>query len=93
VEFSEFINIIEFIKHLFSRDFHVAEDKSAVVNPVQTNFNTHIFDENTWHWFHVVVSDLDEEAINSLIFAFDDRLSKDNCPISMASSISNPVFL
>jgi hypothetical protein len=93
MEFAIFINIVELVEHLFSRNLNVAENESAVVDTVEANFHAHIFNKNSWHRFHIIASDLNKEAVNSLTFAFNNRLSKNNSPISMASSIGNPVFL
>lgn len=92
-KFSIFIDIIKFVQKLLSLDLYIVEGESCVVHTVKAYFHSHIFDENTLARLHFLISDLDKEAIDALIFAFYDGLSKYDSPICVTGSISNPIFL
>jgi hypothetical protein len=77
MELSKLVNVIEFIEHLFPWDFDVVKSKPCIVDSVEANFDSHVFDENTWHWFHICISNLNKERINSLEFALNESLDKD----------------
>jgi len=78
---------------LGSWDLHLVEHESGIVDSVQAKFDTHILDHDSWARFHTLVSNLDQECIHAFIFTFDDRLGKHNGPVSVTSTIGDPVFL
>jgi len=69
------------------------EHKSTVVNWIESHFNSHIFNHDTSGWLHVVVSDGDDEAVDSFVDSVDDGLSKDDGLVGVTGSVSDPVLL
>ena len=71
----------------------MGEAQSRIVDTVQAKLDTHIFDENTFAWLHLLVSDAHNEAINTFVFVSNDCLGEYDCVVSMTSSIGNPELL
>lgn len=86
-------DIVKFVEHLFSLDLDVVKDQFAIVDTVETDLETHVFDGHVWHRFHVLVSDLNDEGVDSFIFAIHESLGEDNSIVSMTSAISDPVLV
>ena len=78
---------------MFSFDHNIGENESSIINSIETNLNSHIFNKNSWHWFHLIISNLNEETIDSFVFAINYGLRKNNGPICMACTIGDPVLL
>lgn len=71
----------------------MGEAQPGIVDTIQAKLDSHIFDENTLTWFHLIVSNAYDEAIYTFVFASNNCLGKNDGVVGMASSISDPELL
>ena len=71
----------------------MGEAQPRIIDTIQAKLDTHILNENTFTWFHLIISDAHDKAIDTFVFASDDCLSKNDGVIGMASSVSDPELL
>ena len=71
----------------------MVKHEPAIVDAVEANLHAHVFDHDTSAWAHVLVSDLNDEAVDALVLSIDMRLSKHDSVVGMASAICDPELL
>lgn len=69
------------------------EQKSRIVNSIQSYFISHFPNLNSGELFQIFIPDGHQKCIDSLIFALDYGLGKDKSHIGMDSTIGNPILL
>ena len=69
------------------------EDKASIVDAVQTELIAHVFNHDATGCIHVVVANADNEAVDALVFALDNCLSKDDSVVGVASTVCDPELL
>ena len=92
-KFSFFSHIVERIKHGSAWNLDMIEHQTSIIDTIQANLHAHVFDHDTLGRFHLVISDLDNEAVDSLVLSIDDGLRKHDRIIGMTGSICDPEFL
>jgi hypothetical protein len=71
-------DVIQFVKHVHSRYSDLLECQLAIVNAIEAQLPSHVLDLHTLAWLHVVVSDADDEGVDSLVLSLDYGLCEDN---------------
>ena len=71
----------------------MVKHEPAIVDAVEANLHAHVFDHDTSAWAHVLVSDLNDEAVDALVLSIDVRLSKHDSVVSMACAVRDPELL
>ena len=90
---SIFGHIVERIEHGSAWNLDMIEHQTSIIDTIQANLHAHVFDHDTLGRFHLVISDLDNEAVDSLVLSIDDGLRKHDRIIGMTGSICDPEFL
>jgi len=93
IELTLFIYISELIEHVDSWDSDIFKKEGSIINSILSHFNTHIDNGYSWNFFHVFVSNSNQEWRNSFVLSINNTLSEENGVIRMLEAISNPVFL
>lgn len=92
-ELTLLVDVTEAVEHSGSGHAHVIEAQTAIVDAVETQFESHVFYEHTLAGLHLIVTDADDESIDSFVLAMDDGLTEDDCVVGMTRSIRNPELL
>lgn len=86
-------HIVEGVQHGLTRDLDMVEDKSGIVDSIESDLVAHVLNHDTLAGFHLFVPDSHDEAVNSLVLASHNGLSEDDSVVGMACTIGNPELL
>jgi len=88
-----FVHISKPVKHVDAGNLNLVELESSIVNSVETNLESHIFDENTLARLHVSIPNWHDESVDSFILSLDMSLGKDNSVVGVAGTVCDPELL
>lgn len=81
------------VHQVITRNSHIMELKSRVVDTIQADLVTHIMNLNVGIWNQVWVSDWNQKSVDAFVFAIDDSLCKNQSLVGVYSPICYPIFL
>ena len=87
------IYIIERVEHGSTGDFHMFKHQTSIINTVEANLHAHILDHDSLGRFHVIISDPDDEAVDSFILASNNGLGKHNSVVGVTGTVRDPELL
>ena len=64
----------------------------TIIFCVITVFRSNISCFNIWKQIVILISNWDQKTMETIVFIFYDKLSKNDCMISINTQISNPPF-
>lgn len=93
MKFTFFVNVIQFVEHLLSRNDNIVKEETSIIDAIKTEFHSHVLDGDAFRGLHFRISNLHEESIESLVFAFDQGLGEHDCPVGVTCTVCNPILL
>jgi len=87
------VHIIECVEHGSAGNLYMIERQPSIIDSVHGHLHAHILDHDSLGRFHVIISDPDDEAVDSFILASDNGLGKHNSVVGVTGTVRDPELL